>query len=139
MPTLRTRISARLGDDRGVVSVTMAIGIAVALLTLAFVTTIAGQNDAYSRADSLAAEAARAALTAVNTRGTTITVDTAGAASAARAYLTATGTPGTVTITSPTTVTVTVTVDRPALWSVFGASYHATATREAVLAVGPHA
>jgi len=138
MPSLRTRIAARVREDRGSVSATMALGVAVAMLVLAFVTTVHGQNDAYSRADALASEAARAAETAVNTRGATITVDPNEAVAAARAYLAAAGVSGTVTITSPTRVRVTVTVDRPALWTTFGPSYHATASKDAVLTVGPH-
>lgn len=118
---------------------TVAISAALLMLLLALITTVHGRNDAQSRADALAAEAARAAETAINTRGTTITLDMTGAQAAACAYLAATATTGTVAITSPTTVTVTVTVNRPAVFTLFGPSYRATATKNAVLAVGPHA
>lgn len=128
-----------LREERGSVSVLMAFAVALVVLLLAFVTTVHGRNDAQARADAFASGAARAALTAVNTRGDTVTIDTAGAQTAARHYLAAAGVPGTVTITSPTTVTVTVTVDRPAVFTVFGATYHATATENAVLVIGPHA
>ena len=127
-----------LRDDKGSVSVTMAIGMAIMVLGLAFLTTVHGLNDAQSRADGLASEAARAAETAVNTRGPTIAVDLDGAQRAARSYLAAAGVTGTVTITGPITVTVSVTVDRPAVFTVFGSRYRATATKNAVLVVGGH-
>jgi D-arabinose 1-dehydrogenase-like Zn-dependent alcohol dehydrogenase len=126
-------------DDRGSVSAAMAIGTALAIVLLAFVTTVHGLNDAQSRADGYAAEAARAAANAVNTRGATVTIDTAGAQTAARHYLAAAGVTGTVTITGPATVQVTVTVDRPAVFTLFGPAYHATATKNAVLVAGSHA
>ena len=128
-----------LREDSGSVSAAMAIGTTLAMLLLAFVTTVHGLNDAQSRADGYAAEAARAAANAVNTRGATVTIDTAGAQTAARHYLATAGVTGTVTITGPATVQVTVTVDRPAAMGLFGPTYHATATQTAVLAVGTRA
>jgi Flp pilus assembly pilin Flp len=131
------RLLARLlREERGSASVTMAVGVFVAVVMLALVTTVHGLNDAQSRADALAAEAARAAETAINTRGATLAVDPVDAQTAARQYLAAAHATGAVTITSPTTVTVTVTVDRPALFSLPGPTYHATATKNAVLVVG---
>lgn len=128
-----------LREDRGSVSAAMAIGVALAMVLLAFVTTVHGLNDAQSRADGYAAEAARAAANAVNTRGDTVTIDPVDAQAAARHYLAAAGVTGTVTITGPATVQVTVTVDRPAVMALFGSTYHATATESAVLAVGTRA
>jgi hypothetical protein len=126
-------------DDRGSVSAAMAIGTALAILLLAFVTTVHGLNDAQARADGYAAEAARAAANAVNTRGATVTIDPVDAQTAARHYLATAGVPGTVTITGPATVQVTVTVDRPAVMGLFGPTYHATATQTAMLAIGTRA
>lgn len=136
---MNRHLASLLRDDRGSVSVAMAIGTALAMLLLAFVTAVHGLNDAQSRADSYAAEAARAAANAVNTRGTTITIDPADAQTAARHYLAAAGVAGTVTVTGPATVQVTVTVDRPAVMGLFGSTYHATAAQTAVLAVGTRA
>jgi len=133
---MNRHLARLLHDDRGSVSVTMALGMLVAVVMLAFLTTVHGLNDAQSRADVLAAEAARAAETALNTRGQTVTVDPVDAQTAARQYLAAAGVTGTVTITSPTLVIVTVTVDRPALFSLLGPTYHAIATKGAVLVVG---
>ncbi|MFC0433384.1 hypothetical protein [Kutzneria buriramensis] len=128
-------LHAHLREDRGVVSVGFALGLAITIVLLAFVATVHGGNDTQARADAIAAEAARAALTALNTRGTTVTIDPAGAQNAARSYLAAAGATGTVTITGPTTVTVTVAIDRPAVFTLFGASNHATATKKATLVV----
>ncbi|MFI9389201.1 hypothetical protein [Kutzneria sp. NPDC052558] len=136
MNRLLTRL---LRDDTGSVSVTMALGMMVAVVMLALLTTVHGLNDAQARADALASEAARAAETAINTRGPTLAIDPVDAQAAARAYLSAAGVTGTVTITSPTTVTVVVTVDRPALFTLLGPTYHAVATKNAVLVVGRRA
>ncbi|EWM15280.1 hypothetical protein [Kutzneria sp. 744] len=53
-----------------------------------------------------------------------------------QAYLAADGVTGTVTITGPATVQITVTVDRPAVMELFSPTYHATATQTAAPAVG---
>lgn len=125
-----------LREDRGVVSVAMAFGVAISVLLVAFVATVHGGNDTQSRADAIAAETARAALTALDTRGTTVAIDPIRAQAAARSYLAAAGASGTITITGPTTVTATVTLDRPAVFTLFGATHHATATSRATLVVG---
>ena len=125
-----------LRDDRGSISAATAVGAGIVLVVLAFVTTVQGDNDAASRAAGIAAEAGRAAETAVNTRGATISVDPVDAQTAARAYLAHTGATGTVTIINPTLVRVTVAVSRPALFGLFGPTYRATATKDAVLKAG---
>jgi Flp pilus assembly protein TadG len=132
-----TRFLHRLRrEDRGSISVSTAASMAMILVLLAGVTTVHGKNDAQSRADGIAAEAARAAETAINTRGTTLAVDPVDAQTAASTYLAAASATGTVTIVNPTLVRVTAAVDRPAVFGVFGPSYHASATKDAVLRTG---
>jgi hypothetical protein len=125
-----------LHEDRGSISATTAAGVAIILVLFAFVTSVHGDNDAQARAAGVAAEAARAAETAVNTRGATIAVDPVNAEAAARSYLAAAGATGTVTIVSPTLVRVTAVVDRPALFGLLGPVYHGAATKDAVLKAG---
>ncbi|MFD8494883.1 hypothetical protein [Amycolatopsis sp. NPDC059657] len=122
--------------DDGAVSVLAAVLIPALVLVLALVVDGSGKMQAIIRADAIAAEAARAAETALDTRGTTIVVDPGTAAAAARTYLHSTGYPGEVTIENTRTVRVTVTVDQPATLGLLVDSYHATATATAVLGVG---
>lgn len=121
--------------DAGSITVMMAVLVPALLLMVALVVDGAGQLRALSRADALAAEAARAAETALDTRGSTLTLDTHAAVAAARTYLDQTGHPGRVTITGPDTVTVSVTVTVPAVFGLTGPSHRATATASARLAV----
>lgn len=131
------RVLAQLRhDDRGSISAATAAGVGIVLVLFAGLTTVHGHNDALSRATSIAAEAARAAESAINTRGATIAVDPVDAQTAARAYLAAAGATGTVTIVSPTLVRVTARVERPALFTLFGPTYRGTATKDAVLKAG---
>jgi hypothetical protein len=108
------------------------------LLMAGLVVDGAGQLRAAGRADRLAAEAARAAVQAADTRGPALTLDQPAAARAARAYLAAAGVTGTVTTTGPRTVQVTVTV--PGHYLILGlvgaADYTATGQAAATLAVG---
>ena len=133
------RMLARLlHEDQGSISAITAAGLGIVVVLFAFVTTVHGNNDVHTRAAAIAAEAGRAAETAVNTRGTVISVDPVDAQTAARAYLAAAGATGTVTIISPTRVRVTVVVDRPAVLNLFGPRYHASATKDATLVAGRH-
>ncbi|MBA0127277.1 hypothetical protein H0B56_17135 [Haloechinothrix sp. YIM 98757] len=117
-------------------TVLAAVLLPALLLTLALVVDGAGHARAISQADSTAAEAARAAHTALDTRGATITVDPDAAIAAARTYLARRGHTGTVRLTSSDTVTVTVTVTTPAVIGLLGTTYTATGTATAQLSVG---
>jgi hypothetical protein len=123
-------------EERGAISAATAAGVSIVLVLFAGLTTVHGDNDALSRATGIAAEAARAAESAVNTRGTTIAVDPVDAQTAARAYLAAAGATGTVTIVNPALVRVTATIERPALFTLFGPAYRGTATKDAILKAG---
>ncbi|GAA2778889.1 hypothetical protein [Crossiella cryophila] len=123
-------------DDRGVVSAMTAILGFALVLVLALVVDGTGKIRAYSRADALAAEAARAALTAVDTRSTPIQLDVPAAHTAARDYLARSGCPGTVEITSTRTVHVQVRCTEPARIGILGSHYTVTGTATAALDVG---
>lgn len=126
----------RLPDDAGSVTVVAAVLVPALLLVIALVVDGAGQLRAISRADALAGEAARAAQTALDTRGSTITIDTSAAVGAARSYLDQTGHTGTVTVTGPDTVRVAVTVTVPAAFGLGRPTHTATGTAIARLGVG---
>jgi hypothetical protein len=121
--------------DAGSVSVMVAVLVPALLLVLALVVDGSARLRAISRADALAAEAARAANTAVDTRSPSVGVDTATAARTAADYLTRAGHPGQVTITGPRAVRVTVTVTEPTI-GLLGGSAQATGTALAELGVG---
>jgi Flp pilus assembly protein TadG len=92
---------------------------------------------ALGRADRVAGEAARAAVQAADTRRTTLGLDWPAAVAAARAYLHTAGVEGTVTLTGPRTVRVSVTVTGSDLVLGLGAgSYRVSGSAEAVLSAG---
>ncbi|TDD41384.1 hypothetical protein [Saccharopolyspora elongata] len=119
-------------------SVLVAVLVPCLLLVFALLVDGADRLRVLARADAVAAEAARAALTALNTRGTTLSIDAHTATAAARRYLADTSHTGTVTLDSATTVRVTVTYSEPAkiglLWSTHTVTGHSTAA----LATGTH-
>jgi Flp pilus assembly protein TadG len=125
-----------LSEDRGSISIMAAIFFSAAMLVLALVVDGTGKMRALSKADAVAAEAARAALSAVDTRGTTVVIDTRSAAAAAREYLSQAGYPGSVDIGGPRTVRVTVSLNEPAKIGLLHARYHVTGTATAELGVG---
>ncbi|MBK0870217.1 hypothetical protein INP57_25735 [Saccharopolyspora sp. HNM0986] len=84
--------------DRGSISVLVAVLLPCLLLVLTLVVDGADRMRALARADAVAAEAARAALTALDTRTTTITIDTHRARRAAHSALAASGHRGTITL-----------------------------------------
>lgn len=127
-----TRVRHR---ECGSVTVLAAVLIPALLLVIALVVDGAGQLRAISRADAVAAEAARAAQTALDTRGRTVTVDPAAAVAAARSYLDQAGHTGRITVSSPDTVTVSVTVTIPAAIGLAGPTHAATGTATARLGV----
>ncbi|TCO49647.1 hypothetical protein [Actinocrispum wychmicini] len=120
-------------SDRGSLSVFVAAVLGVMMLVFAFVIDLHGQTQAIARADALAAEGARAALTAVDTRGSVIGIDTGAAVAAAQSYLAYAGATGSVHVTAPRTIHVTVTVDQPAVIGLLGAWYHAVGDATAEL------
>ncbi|MFD9964007.1 hypothetical protein [Amycolatopsis sp. NPDC058986] len=128
----------RTGNPRDAGSVTILVAVLAfaLLLVLALVVDGSARTRAIARADALAAEAARAANTAVDTRSHNVGIDTATAARAATDYLARTGHPGQVTITGPRAVRVTVTVTEPTTVGLLGASPQATGTALAELGIG---
>ncbi|GAB2677262.1 hypothetical protein GCM10027271_42610 [Saccharopolyspora gloriosae] len=122
--------------DRGSVSVLVAVLLPALLLLLALVVDGADRMRALARADAVAAEAARAALTALDTRTPQITLDTAPARSAAQDALTATGHRGEVAFDGQRTVRVTVAHTEPAPIGLLGPVHHVTGRAEAQLGVG---
>ncbi|SEP53803.1 hypothetical protein [Amycolatopsis saalfeldensis] len=122
--------------DTGSVSVMIAVLVPALLLVLALVVDGSARLRTIARADALAAEAARAANTAIDTRSPTVGIDTATAARTAAGYLAGAGHPGQVTITGARTVRVTVTVTEPTTIGLLGASAQATGTAVADLGVG---
>ncbi|WP_275293506.1 hypothetical protein [Amycolatopsis sp. La24] len=122
--------------DAGSTSVLIAVLVPALLLVLALVVDGSARLRAIARADALAAEAARAANTAVDTRGARVAVDSAAAASAAAAYLAHSGHAGQVTVTGPRAVQVVVTVAEPAPIGLLGSTIAATGSARAELGVG---
>lgn len=124
-------VAMRRRDD-GSVSVLVAVLVPCLLLLCALLVDGADRLRVRARADAVAAETARSALTALDTRHTTVTLDPAQATSAARRYLAATGHTGTVSLQGPSSVAVTVTYTEPAaiglLWDVHTVTGHATAS-----------
>jgi hypothetical protein len=130
---------ARQGrSEAGTITVFTALT-AVALLLLAgLVVDGGGRLRAVGRADRIAAEAARAAVEAVNTRGRTLVLDRSAALAAATAYLHTAGATGTVTITGSRTIHVTaVLTGHYLILSLTGTtSYQVTGTATATLTLG---
>ncbi|MFC4004937.1 hypothetical protein ACFS2C_23475 [Prauserella oleivorans] len=114
----------------------IAVLVPALLFMLALVVDGAGQLRATARADAIAAEAARAAQTALDTRGATVVVDPAAAVAAAHSYLSAAGENGEVSVIGPRTVRVTVTIAAPAAIGLIQSTHHATGTATAELGIG---
>jgi len=108
--TVRTR---RLHDERGSVSVWLALSAIALVLCVGIAVDLGGQVHAQQRARSIAAQAARTAgeevAAAQAIRGQAPTVDVARAKRAASAYLAQAGVTGTVTVRSGSVLDVTVT------------------------------
>ncbi len=108
--TIRTR---RLRDERGSVSVWLALAAVALILCVGIAVDLGGQVHAQQRARGIAAQAARTAgeevAAAQAIRGQTPTVDVAAAKRAASTYLSQAGVTGTVTVRSGNVLDVTVT------------------------------
>jgi Flp pilus assembly protein TadG len=120
--------------DRGSVAVLFTFIVLIAGTLVTFLVDAGAQIQAANRADTYSAEAARAATIAVGPVPTGGPSDTAAAATAARAYLDQAGARGTVTITGPATVQVSVTVTDAT--PMLGISVSQTRTHTAQLQVG---
>ncbi|WP_427168840.1 TadE/TadG family type IV pilus assembly protein (plasmid) [Streptomyces sp. C1-1] len=126
-------------DDRGGITVFVAVCVLALLAIIGLAVDGGGTMRAVERADYLAGEAARAGGQAIDPTdaitGTAITVDPQAAAAAAQSYLASAGATGAVSI-SPDGITLTVTVTstyQTTFLSVAGISSlpvsgHATAT-----------
>ena len=126
----------RLASDEGSVTVLAAVLVAALLLVLALVVDGGARLRATSRADSLAAEAARAAVSAVDLRGPTVVVDRPAAVAAATAYLAANDATGTVTLNPDGTIQVQARLSRQAPVGLLGGTIEATGIATAQLSVG---
>lgn len=103
----------RPGDERGSVSVWLALAALALVLCVGIAVDLGGQVHAQQRARSIAAQAARTAgeevAAAQAIRGETPTVDVAAAKRAASAYLARAGVSGSVSVRSGNVLEVTVT------------------------------
>jgi Flp pilus assembly protein TadG len=110
--------------------------ISAPLLLLVAILLVDGgaKTTANEQAAHYAAEAARAAVIAVGPVSGGPQLDNAAATTAADSYLTAAGVQGTVAVTGPATVTVTVTVHR--IGPISGVTFTAVRSASARLLVG---
>lgn len=128
----------RVCRDGGMVTVFTALAALALLLMVGLVVDGAGRMRALGRADRVAAEAARAGVEAVDTRGRTLVLDRPAARAAASSYLRAAGVAGTVTVTGPRTVAVVVSVTGTdvILGLVGSGTYAVSGSAQATLSVG---
>ncbi|WP_409493946.1 hypothetical protein [Amycolatopsis sp. cmx-11-12] len=122
--------------DAGSITVMIAVLVPALLFVLALVVDGSARLRTIARADALAAEGARAANTAVDTRSPHVGIDTTMAARTAADYLARAGHPGQVTVTGIRTVRVVVTVTESAPIGLLSHSVQATGTALAELGVG---
>ncbi|GAA1761485.1 hypothetical protein GCM10009795_004910 [Nocardioides hankookensis] len=106
------RIGARARDERGSITVWMALSSFAMIFLLGLAVDLGGQVHAHERAHDVAAQAARAGGEEVEgsaaVQGHALAVSPAAARAAAQQFLAAAGVTGTVTITGGDTLTVTV-------------------------------
>ena len=133
-----TGVAPRRSVDRGSVTIFAALAGLALLLMTGLVVDGAGTLRASAHAHQVAAEAARAAAQAVDTRGTGIRIDQAGAIRAGSAYLDAAGISGQVRMAGPRTVEVTTIVrGRYVILGMLGRpGYTRVATARVTLAIG---
>lgn len=131
------------GRDRGNVTVFMTLLVPAWIAMLGLVIVGGGRLRAYQRADNVAAEAARAAGSAINTgvavAGGEKIIDPAKAASAAEAYLNVVGATGYATVIDGTHLRVTAVINyaNPSgLEFIGGATWQATGVATVTLLVG---
>jgi len=121
--------------ERGSASVLLAALMPCLLLLLALVIDGTDRMRALAHADTVAAEAARAALTALDTRGPHITLDPPQARAAAHTLLAASGHTGEITL-HDRAVEVSVAHTEPATIGLLGPVHHVTGHAEAHLGLG---
>lgn len=115
----RVRLVLRGGGERGSVAVFVAAIVPGLLIVFGLVLDLGQQLRAQRTAAAVAQEAARAGAESVDLLsyrgggGGGVTVNATAAAAAARGYLSAAGYTGTVTLTGPSTLSVSVTVTQP--------------------------
>lgn len=134
----------RLRDDRGKVTIFVAIMAPAWIAMLGLVIVGGGRVRAHQRADNIAAEAARTAGQAIDPdeaiRGRAKVIDPALARIAAQSYLDAVDATGTVTVNpagTEVTVTATITYTNPSgLEFLGGATWLATGEATATLLIG---
>lgn len=134
----------RIRDDRGKVTIFMAIIAPAWIAMLGLVIVGGGRVRAYQRADNIAAEAARTAGQAIAPgsaiQGGRKVIDPALAEAAARAYLTTVGATGTVTVSpdgQQVTVVATIKYENPSRLAFMGGPvWDATGQATATLLVG---
>lgn len=130
--------------DRGAATVTTAIMASAWVVMLAFVVVGGGRIRALQRADNIAAEAARAAGSAIDATqaipGDNQVVVPADAQQAATAYMNKVGATGTVTVDPDRkhlSIVVTITYANPTGMAFFGgATWEATGEAKVTLLVG---
>ena len=131
------RIAARPDREeleRGAVTVWVAM-ITLAVLASVLLVVDGGERmQAATRADTYAAEAARAASIAVTPRSAGAGADARTATQAAQTYLAKAGVSGTVKIVGP--AVIAVTVDVTGRGPISGVSFTMTRTATAILQVG---
>ena len=120
----------------GSISVLIAVLVPSLLLVLALVVDGTDRLRLQDRADAVAAEAARAGATTIDTRGATVTLDRAAALQAAQSALAATGHTGSATIDPAGAVHVSVSHREPAPIGLLGRTLTATGQATAGLGTG---
>lgn len=133
-----------IARDRGRVTIFFAIIAPAWIAMLGLVVVGGGRIRAFQRADNVAAEAARAAGSAIEpssaVQGGPKVVDPTRARTAALAYLTAAGATGSVTVSADQlhlTVTAVINYANPSgLQFIGGATWQATGVATATLLVG---
>jgi len=128
----------RTGQDkdrqRGAITVWVALIALAVLASVLLVVDGGARMRAATQADTYAAEAARAATIAVTPRSAGAAADARAATQAAQTYLAAAEVNGTVTISGPAAVMVTVAVT--ARGPISGAAFTVSRTATAILRVG---
>ncbi|MFH5824714.1 pilus assembly protein TadG-related protein [Georgenia sp. AZ-5] len=119
-PRRRLRFRRPSTDDRGSISVWLALGSVVMILCAGLAVDLSGRVHALQRAHDVAAQAARAGgqqvLASAAIQGRPLTVDPGAAVAAAEQYLAAKDATGSVTVIDGTTLTVSVTDTYPTVF-----------------------
>lgn len=131
---VRGNIARRPSGEQGSVSVLFTFIVVTAVTLATFLVDAGTQLQAATRADTYAAEAARAATQGIGPVPTGGPQDAVAAVAAAQSYLSEAAVNGTVTLSGPATVTVTVTVR--ATTPVLGVAVVQTRSHTATLLVG---